>query len=200
MAKVATSPIYEALSTDIDWGDPKLDNETQLDNYYADVISLTGLTRSHTIPDPKKAYSDRIKDYKEVSSSLYDNLLKTIIWKDSALENLYEIYKECSEVDWDGYDANPISQEVYLEASKLIRILPSSIPMPEILPEPDGHIGFEWYKGENYVFVISLEGNNVIDYAGLFGKNNDTQGRVYFSDSVPNVIIENISQLFAPSA
>ncbi|MEC4685094.1 MAG: hypothetical protein VST71_05105 [Nitrospirota bacterium] len=116
---------------------------------------------------------------------------------EEALQSLEEVFQECSEEGWDGYDALPISEEAYLEARRLLESLPltSFIPMPEIIPEPTGEIGLEWSKGPDMVFVISVRGKNEIVYAGLFGKNK-THGIEYFSESLPAVIIENLKRLY----
>ncbi len=55
-----------------------------------------------------------------------------------------ETYQECSEEGWDGYGARPVTQETYDEAVRFLGALPSWLPTPEIVPEPDGDIGFEW--------------------------------------------------------
>ncbi len=76
-------------------------------------------------------------------------------------------------------------------------MIPLSFLMPEILAEPDGEIGFEWYKDKDSVFVISVSGNNIITYAGLFGTSNKTHGTEYFADELPRIILENIRRLFS---
>jgi len=115
--------------------------------------------------------------------------------KQQLFDHLYEVYRECCEVNWDGYDATAISKSTYFEAIKLIELIPSFLPEPEIIPEPTGAIAFEWYKGKRFVFVISVGGENIITYAGLFGKNSKTHGTEYFADNLPFVIIENIQRL-----
>ena len=117
-------------------------------------------------------------------------------WTNCALENLDEVYEECSETNWDGYDAQPISREAYFEASKLLRTIPNSFPMPDILPEPDGGIGLEWYKSKGFSFVISVSGKKIITYAGRFGKNTQTCGTENFMDSIPQVILNGLKRLF----
>lgn len=112
------------------------------------------------------------------------------------LEALQEVYQECSEPNWDGYEANPISNEAYLEARKLLSLMPSFFPMPDILPEPGGEIGFEWYKEMGFSYVISVRGKNIITYAGRFGRDNETYGTEYFVDSVPKIILDGLKRLF----
>ncbi|MEE8429943.1 MAG: hypothetical protein V3S16_01715 [Candidatus Desulfatibia sp.] len=116
--------------------------------------------------------------------------------KQPLLDDLYAVYKECSEVNWDGYGAQPISKKAYLEAGKLIRLLPSNIKEPEIVPEPTGEIAFEWYIGKRFIFVISVGGNNSIAYAGLFGSTSKTHGTEYFGTKLPSIIVDNIQRLF----
>lgn len=112
-------------------------------------------------------------------------------------ESLLEVYEECIEVNWDGYGGKPIAVKAYLEAFFLISLLPISIPLPdEITPEPTGDIAFEWYRDKHHVFVISVGGNNIITYAGLFGKMSKIRGTEYYTDSLPSIIIKNIQRLF----
>lgn len=118
-------------------------------------------------------------------------------WIDSALKRLDEVYNECSEPNWDGYGGEPISHEAYVEAQKLLRMIPPSFPKPEILAEPSGEIAFEWYKDNYSVFVISIGGNNIITYAGLFGTTTKTHGTESFADKLPKLIFENIRRVFA---
>ena len=116
---------------------------------------------------------------------------------DDAFQSLDEMFLDCLEEGWDGYDALPLNEAAYFEARKFIESLPliSSIPMPEIIPEPNGDIGFEWSKGKRQVFVVSVSGSNEIVYAGLFGTNK-THGVEYFGDSLPSMIIENLIRLY----
>lgn len=122
---------------------------------------------------------------------------ETLGRQNEAIRSLADIFWECSDEGWDGYDALPISEAAYLEARKFIESLPliSSIPMPEIVPEPNGEIGFEWSKGKRQVFVASVSGNNEIVYAGLFGTNKK-HGVEYFGDSLPSEIMDNLKRLY----
>lgn len=149
-------------------------------------------------------FQDLWKEEKDIFPDDYSNedlIQMKIEIKNSEVSNLplfnqlYEIYRECSEANWDGYDAIPMSKNTYFEAIKLIELLPSYLPEPEIMPEPTGEIAFEWYKGKQFVFVISVGGKNIITYAGLFGKSSKTHGTEYFADNLPLVIIENIKRL-----
>ena len=116
---------------------------------------------------------------------------------EAALISLEDTFHECSKVNWDGYDATPIIDKAYNEAKKLLLLLPSPLPLPEIVPEATGEIGLEWYIARQFTFVISVGGNNVITFAGLFGEGNEVHGtEEFFEESIPPIIIDFISRLF----
>lgn len=114
---------------------------------------------------------------------------------EEAFQSLNELYRECSEANWDGYGAKPVSVDSIHEAFKFCQMIPS-FPMPQMLAEPSGEIGLEWYKDKKMIFVISFNGKEMITYAGIFGSNK-IHGTEYFSDSIPSVIIENLRRLYS---
>jgi hypothetical protein len=115
---------------------------------------------------------------------------------DHIVRTLWNTYYEYSEEDWDGYGAAPITEPAVQEATQFLMNLPSSIPLPEVIPEPGGEIALEWYKGKKSVFVVSFCGRNVISYAGLFGENTKAYGTESFKESLPESILNNIRRVF----
>lgn len=109
---------------------------------------------------------------------------------------VYRAYRECSEQDWDGYEGIAISDETFLEAIEIIRLLPEDLALPEVMPEPTGEIAFEWYKNRKHVFVISVAGKKRLSYAGLFGTRSETHGFESFSDRFPQSLVSHIKRLF----
>ena len=165
-------------------------NMTYLANY---LLLQTIDGKNNTFSISKEVYSDTAN---LAGKTVPLDLKGTIDWTDHVLEELEKVYEEYSEANWDGYGAMPISRETYSEARKLLRMMPSSSPMPDISAEPDGEITFEWYKEKYSVFVISVGGNNLITYAGLFGKSNKIHGTEYFADELPEIIRHCIQRLF----
>lgn len=135
-----------------------------------------------------------LKMYKDTLSHLLQSVTEGQRLRE-ALNALDEIYKSCNQEGWDGYDASPITERAYNEAIKLICLLPSAIPMPEIVPEPTGDIALEWYRGRQHVFLVSCAGKGAITYAGLFGLGNKAYGREYFGESLPSILVKNINRL-----
>lgn len=117
-------------------------------------------------------------------------------WLDTIFEKLELIYNDCLEGGWDGYNAIPISSDTYLEAKKFIRSLTAEVPAPEITPEPDGGIGFEWHIDAAHSIILSVTGNNLINYAGLFGGQNDLHGNEEFVNTIPTNVLNLFRRLY----
>jgi hypothetical protein len=106
------------------------------------------------------------------------------------IKSMIDVYDETSLPNWDGYDAKEVTFPSLYEAWKFIQLMPSTIPAPEVVPEPSGAIAFEWKKGPNH-FVVSFQGVAEIMYAGIFGVNRH-HGVESFKDSLPRSIMENL--------
>lgn len=113
----------------------------------------------------------------------------------SAIVSLRDVFRECSTDGWDGYDSERINQTTFDEAYIFLNSLPSWLPLPEIVPESNGDIGFEWCFGKNKIFVVSVEGTGQLNYAGILGFGNKAHGTEIFDGTIPKSIIENISRI-----
>lgn len=186
----------QALYTGNSVYDPYMGAENGNSNMVAGFLSLLQVGKRNTCSTQKETYFDTTNVAgKTVQLDLID--LKGIIdWTNLALEELEKVYEECSEANWDGYGAMPISRATYSKARKLLRMMPSSLPRSDISAEPDGEITFEWYKEKYFVFVISVGSDNLITYAGLFGESNKIHGTEYFADELPEIIRHCIRRLF----
>ena len=187
----------QALST----GDIVYDPDMGAGNGNRNMTDLAGFLSLQTIVGKHNTFSISKEAYSDTANvarkSVQLDLKGIIDWTDVALEEIEKVYEECLEANWDGYGAMPISRETYSKARKLLRMMPSSLPRPDISAEPDGEITFEWYKEKYSVFVISVGGNNLITYAGLFGKSNKMHGTEYFADELPEIIRHCIQRLFS---
>ena len=156
------------------------------------------ITPSHAyITDESDAYSLTIEPkitLKTLKTKEQDAIVDPLY---VTLESISETWRECSNENWDGYGAQPISHYTYMEAIIFLTLIPPSVPMPEVVPEPAGEIAFEWYKGKGRVFVASVGGQNVIKYAGLFGENNKAHGTESFHNGeLPKNIVSYIRRVF----
>ena len=151
------------------------------------ILNLPSMGFGDEVEKLKKYYRDIVSEFRNT---------ETFGRSDEVIQSLNEVFDECSEEGWDGYDALPITKNAYIEAKRLIESLPlTSFPIPEVVPESSGEIGLEWYRKKRLVFTVSVSGSNEIIYAGLFGTNR-AHGTEYFGDLLPSVILENLKRLY----
>jgi hypothetical protein len=149
-------------------------------------FSLTSIGVSETAERLRKIFEDMLEDCSQ--SVIIGSELEII----QELNNLWE---ECSFENWDGYGAKPIDPDSFSEAERFIKALPTTAPRPEISADPDGEISIDWIIEPRKVFSVSIGRRNEITYAGLFGSNK-TYGREYFGDEIPKAISDNLDRLF----
>ena len=112
------------------------------------------------------------------------------------LSDLEEVFIECLNVGWDGYDARPLSIAAFTDARNFIRLLPTNISAPEIVPEPAGGIGLEWISPNSGRFIISFDGSGTYAYAGIYNSGARVRGIELMSDSFPKELNNFIARLF----
>ncbi len=112
--------------------------------------------------------------------------------KAEAIQQLAELYLECSTADWDGYDASPIPLAARDCAVAIIRTLPNQIPIPEFSAEPDGFISLDWIVSRNNVFSLSVGSTDRLSYAWLDGAEQGYAVAVFDGEEIPQRILEGI--------
>lgn len=111
------------------------------------------------------------------------------------LESLIIAYEECSQENWDGYNAKAINRESYQNAVNFALSLPFSIPNPDIYVAPNGEVTFEWYEGKRKTFAISIGKENELMFAGLYGASTE-YGTEYIIGDIPESILDRINRLY----
>ncbi|MFW6002454.1 MAG: hypothetical protein ACOCQD_03860 [archaeon] len=85
---------------------------------------------------------------------------------------LYQVYCECSEKDWDCYDAFPITETTYLNTRNFLKQLPLEITKEaEPGSEPDGSLTLGWYVNKDYQISVSIDEKNHLYYAAAIGNS-----------------------------
>jgi len=120
----------------------------------------------------------------------------TILQKNNRyVSALYSFFNELNYDNWDGYGASALSKPALYECEKFLKLLPSDITFPDLVPEPNGGIGFQWRLTKDWVFILSFKGTGIISYASIFGKNNKSLGKHSFNETIPKIIFENIKRI-----
>jgi hypothetical protein len=88
----------------------------------------------------------------------------------------------------------PVDIETARAAVKFAYLLPWSLPAPEIAPEADGEISFDWLGSSGKIFSVSVSKTGLIAYAGRFGEMSKVHGTEQLSEVCPNEIIRGIAR------
>lgn len=137
-------------------------------------------------------YKEILEEFKSSESTGRYSEVQTLI------NEVEEVFKSCSKDDWDGYGANAVSGNTYWGAIRVIEMLSAAFlkfPMPEITPEPEGDIAFEWNDEYGRTFVFSIDDDQVLTYAGIFGSSR-VHGDEILGDFLPGTIIYHLKRLF----
>jgi hypothetical protein len=82
---------------------------------------------------------------------------------------LTQLATAASSENWDGMGSAPVEHSTYSYALELLRMLPTTLPHPDVSLDSDGEISFEWDRGPRNVFSVSVGRDGTLTYAGLFG-------------------------------
>ncbi len=105
--------------------------------------------------------------------------------------NLDPRYRESN---WNGDGADPIPNAAFQEANAFLSKFPATMPLPDVIAEPDGYLGLEWYANKRLLYVVSFNGQGALSCSGLIGQTK-IYGTYYMDDGIPNEILENITKI-----
>lgn len=83
---------------------------------------------------------------------------------ESAIQKLLET---AGKKNWDGEDADPVSQSAVDAALKVAAKLTDSVETPEIAADPHGNVEFDWNLENGTMFTISVGHSGKIAISGL---------------------------------
>lgn len=111
-----------------------------------------------------------------------------------AIEAILTLPRRYREANWNGEGAAPIPEDAIHEARTFLQKLPTTFPLPEVTPEPDGYLGLEWYANKSLLYVVSFNGKGALSCSGLIGPDR-TYGTRYMDEGIPAEILRNIAKV-----
>lgn len=112
-----------------------------------------------------------------------------------AIEHLLDLSDRYRHANWDGEGAEPIPEAAFQEAQEFLQKLTSWMPLPEVVPEPDGYLGLEWYANKWLLYVVSFNGQGALSCSGLAGQER-IYGTRFMDEGIPADILRNIARVF----
>lgn len=88
----------------------------------------------------------------------------------------------------------PVDRNTANAALAFSFLLPRWLPTPEIAPEADGEISFDWLGPSGRIFSVSIDAKGRLAYAGSFGRESKVHGIEQLSNTCPSEIIVGISK------
>jgi hypothetical protein len=140
-------------------------------------------------------------EYGRISHRLWNNVLRqkgftcSIPPEEVRLQReLADILRDCSEPDWNGYNANPIDRRSVSLVCSFLQQLPSSITYPELSPEPSGNLTMVWQKN-GYHLIVGINPNKIIAWGGTSPQNGHVYGDAPFDTLIPIVLLELLKKI-----
>ncbi|MFO7775763.1 MAG: hypothetical protein R6W89_08205 [Candidatus Hydrogenedentota bacterium] len=111
-------------------------------------------------------------------------------------DRLRDVYQECREQDWDGYDALPVSEATFTNATTFLQLLPTDLAAKaDPGAEPDGNLTLEWYIDTDYQISISIDAQSRLHFAAAVGPRRKRRGTDTFSEGVPQDVVDIITEV-----
>jgi hypothetical protein len=95
-----------------------------------------------------------------------------------AMNGLAAVAQECRTANWDGYGAEPVSQEAIDQAKRFLEALPLEMQPTSVGAEADGSVTLEWYRSIKRTLSISIASSARLHYAAVY----DATGKSGFED------------------
>jgi hypothetical protein len=111
------------------------------------------------------------------------------------VSEIQEIMAETARAAGEGFV--PVDYATATAALRFAYSLPRSFPNPEVAPDPDGDISFDWLGPSGKMFSVSVSNAGRVAYAGRFGDKSKIHGIDQLSASCPQEIIRGIARAIA---
>ena len=140
---------------------------------------------------------DLRRHLRHVEQSVSDSLALGMLREEVVKSKLDRVWVDASVDDWDGYGATAVSPAAYGNARAFLEALPTTTPVPDVVPEPDGEIAFEWDYGPWRILSVSVGPTALLSYAALYGRTSKAHGTEKFIDRLPETIAMCLDRLVA---
>lgn len=141
-----------------------------------DLASIPKLTAS-IYGQPYDYFSQSQMIERNTGTAAVNNVLHGILEsitfgdpRNKTFQELQSLKSECSQSNWDGYGAEPLSTEVFIQAQRFVESFPLDFVAPEISAASNGDISFDWAQTPFRIVSVGISANGYLHFAGLHGQ------------------------------
>ena len=135
---------------------------------------------------------------RSVKSAIVDSVERSFVLfgaKSAAIQRIYEVAAEARHDGWDGEDAVALPPFVVGRAVAFVRAFPDSLPLPEVAPEADGSLSFDWIAAQTRIFSLSIGESNRLSFAWIDGTDRGHGVARFDGATIPTRILDGIREL-----
>ena len=118
--------------------------------------------------------------------------------RQAAERELCEIFGETASPGWDGGDARPLSRRAADALTDALLTLTPHVPIPEIVPEPDGGAAMHWSSGTARSLIVSFGPDGGLCYA-VHVPGRRESGHRRFDGQIPSDLLGVAKEVAAGS-
>jgi hypothetical protein len=158
-------------------------------------LMVAGYSAIQALSRPRSAISAEAEAVRANASIVVEQVNRSVALygpKARLISALATLGEECSEPNWDGYGALPVSHQAIRRAGEIIASLPDDLLLPDCSAEPDGSISFDWMPDHYRTLTLSVGLNDRIPYAWVDGTNRGHAVARLIDSRLPLRILEEI--------
>ncbi|MDD4975953.1 MAG: hypothetical protein PHY93_16470 [Bacteriovorax sp.] len=119
------------------------------------------------VPDfPKSTFSITGEDFLDSEYTPSITMDDLLLLSDSVLDDVLDIFENCTIEGWDGYGAHPLNINSAIQGIDFILKLPRSVLSPELFVHTNGSFGTRFFKNNNSLILCFHDGG-IASFAGI---------------------------------
>jgi hypothetical protein len=131
----------------------------------------------------------------ELPASIERSRAITADQKQDLLEAVTTIFKDCNTPNWDEEGATAVSPKAWINAEKLISILPNTGLLASAFATRNGKIGVQWTKSPRAALSLLVDGSGQLTYAAIFPDGRKKHGYEHFDGTNAGDVREHLLQI-----
>lgn len=136
-----------------------------------------------------KGISEAAEIVEKASRRQSDHFNQSVTFsKQPTYDELWDVWQDCKEPNWDGYDAIPVDRGTFQNAYRFVESLPLGYLPSSVGAEPDGHLALEWHRNPRWTLSVSVSPEGTLHYAALLGAEDPRGSCPFFGDISENLL------------